>query len=377
MGQNIPVNQPQKQPVLVGIDWADAEHEFLMTGPDGKTQRGTFDQQPEAIAEFIQLCRIQFPMASIAIAVETNNGPLVNSLLEHENVTIYPINPAALASYREAFAHGGGKNDQVDAALILQYLTHYHQQLKPLIPNVPQTRLLSALVRDRRIFVQQRVALSLQLKSLLKTYFPAVLSMKAAKPYAEFLLKLVAKYPNHQAVQKAGKTRIRKLFYGLGNKARIEERIESLFTAQPLTTDQVILSTSARKAQSIAQQLLLLNKSIRQYDLEIRQALNDHPRSFLVDSLPCGTTSKARILAALGDDKQRYPSATSLTAAVGIAPITTQSGKSRYVSSRWATSKFMRQTFQAFAGIVFTRCPWSKAFYDNQISNGKSSSMAK
>jgi len=363
--------------ILVGIDWSDSQHEFVLAGPDGKQYRGAFDQDPTAITSFLTFWKKRMGIDQMAIALETNNGPLVNALLEHDNVAIYPVNPAALASYREAFAHGGGKNDQVDAALILQYLTHYQSHLMALHQDQMETRWLRALVRDRRQVVEQRVDLSLQLKSLLKTYFPAVLHMKAAKPYAEFLLQLIAKYPTLAAINNAGKGRVRKLFYGMGSTARIEERIEVLFKAQPLTTDEVVLNTASRKAQLLATQLLLLNQAIRDYDQEIRQALGQHPLSSVVESLPCGVTSKARIIAALGDDKRRYKSATDFTAAVGIAPITTQSGKSRYVSSRWATSKFLRQTFHEFAGVTIKRCPWSKAFYESQIAKGKTSRMAK
>jgi transposase len=167
------------------------------------------------------------------------------------------------------------------------------------------------------------------------------------------------------------------LFYGLGTTARIEKRIEALFDSRPLTTDQIVLNTSATKAQWLAQQLLVLNQAVRNYDLQIRQALAQHAHRAVVDTLPCGVISRARIIAALGDDKSRYASATDFTAAVGIAPLTTQSGKSRYVSSRWATSKFLRQTFHEFAGVTIKRCPWSQAFYDSQIAKGKTSRTAK
>ncbi len=361
----------------IGIDWADQQHEYALCLPNGKNRRGIFEQDPTAIGDLLGRIQKQAGTPTILMALETTNGPLINALREHSDITIYPINPAALAKYREAFAHGGGKNDKVDAALILQYLMHYRERMKPLQQDSPQTRLLAALTRDRRQFVEQRVDLSQRLIDLLKAYFPAVLNMKAAKPYAEFLLKLIAKYPTLTAVRKAGKARIRKLFYGLGTTARIEKRIEALFSAKPLTTDDTILKTSARKAQWLAQQLLLLNQAVRNYDGQIRQAVAQHPLRSVVDTLPCGMTSRARIIAAMGDDKTRYASATDFTAAVGIAPLTTQSGKSRYVSSRWATSKFLRQTFHEFAGVTIKRCPWSKAFYDNQIAKGKTSRMAK
>jgi transposase len=201
--------------------------------------------------------------------------------------------------------------------------------------------------------------------------------MNPAKPYADFVVKLITRYPTLADVRKAGRARIRKLFYGLGSRERIEQRIAALFENIPLTTDQVLLECGACKAQVLAAQLEILNQSIRQYDRRICQVLQQHDRFPVFDSLPCGSNSKARLIAALGDDLSRFGSAQELAAAVGIAPITTQSGKSRYVSSRWACSKFLRQTFHEFAGITIPRCAWSKAFYESQMAKGKSARMAK
>jgi hypothetical protein len=97
----------------------------------------------------------------------------------------------------------------------------------------------------------------------------------------------------------------------------------------------------------------------------------------VIKSLPCGMKSQARIIAALGDDRQRFASADELAAATGIAPLTIQSGKSRYVGARWACSKFLRQTFHEFAGVTITRSRWAKAYYDQQLASGKSSRTAK
>lgn len=56
---------------------------------------------------------------------EQTRGALINALLMFSDVHIFPVNPAALANYRKAFAHGGGKNDPADAQLLCQYLSHY------------------------------------------------------------------------------------------------------------------------------------------------------------------------------------------------------------------------------------------------------------
>ena len=118
---------------------------------------------------------IQEGFNCFAVALEQSRGPLINALLEYEDVTIYPINPAALANYRGAFAHGGGKSDPVDAALLAQFLEHDRKQLRPLRRDEPLTRELAELVRQRRHLVDLRTPLANELSAVLKAYFPSVL----------------------------------------------------------------------------------------------------------------------------------------------------------------------------------------------------------
>ena len=363
--------------ILVGIDWADAEHTYEMLDPHGQYHQGTVRQTPAALGELLTQWQQQFPEAAVDVCLETSRGPLVNALLEHPHVRLYPVNPNSLANYRKAFAHGGGKNDQVDARLILQFLVRYREQLRPLVPNAPQTRELAALCQDRRGLVEQRVVLAQQLKTLLKAYFPAVLAMSPAKIYADFIVRLLLKYATLEAAQAAGRNKLRKLFFATGTKDKIEQRLDALMDARPLSTDAVLLRTSARHARAICGQLDALNKSIRQYDLLIEQLVKLHTDYQVVGALPCGAKSKARILAALGDDRSRFGSAEELASATGIAPLTTQSGKQRYVSSRWACNKFLRQTFHEFAGLSITNSRWAKAFYESQLRRHKSPQAAR
>ena len=373
-----PVTPSDAKPrILVGIDWADGEHTYVMLDPQGNRQEGSLQQSPAALAELLGSWQRDFPDSLVEVCLETSRGPLINGLLEHSQVRIYPVNPNALANYRRAFAHGGGKNDPVDAALILQFLVHYRDQLRPLQINGPLTRELTALGEDRRGLVEQRVVLAQQLKSLLKCYFPAILLLKPAKIYADFIVRLLLQYATLAEVQAAGRTKLRKLFFGLRAKEQMEHRLDVLLTAVPLSTDAVLLRTSARHVRAICGQLVSLNESIRAYDQEIKRLIQQHANYSLVQSLPCGTHTQTRIIAALGDDRTRYGSAEELASATGIAPLTTQSGKQRYVSSRWACSKFLRQTFHEFAGLSITKSRWAKAYYEQQLSRGKSKQVAK
>ena len=249
--------------VLVGIDWADKVHAWHCVDPTGNVSHGELEQSPRAIAQWIATIRQRCPDASIEICIETSRGALVNALLEHD-VTVYPINPNALASYRKSHAHGGGKSDRVDARLILQFLAERRSSLRPLAQSSPLTRKLAALSQDRRQLVEHRVDLSNELKSTLKTFFPAALDLKPAKMYADFMVAFLLKFSSLTAAQKAGATKLRKHFFGVGAKAKAQERVELLCDATPLTTDDVVVSTCSLKVESMPSKTL--NDALRACD---------------------------------------------------------------------------------------------------------------
>lgn len=364
--------------ILVGIDWADKQHAFHAIDPNGKVHRGNLEQTQSAIAQWIENCVKRFPEARICICIETSRGALINALMEFPNVVIVPVNPAALASYRKSFKHGGGKNDPVDAKLIAQYLQNYRAELRPLVNNSAATRQLETLTTHRRSLVDQRVSLGNRLMGLLKCYFPAVLEMKPAQMYADFVVNLLLKYPTLAQAQSAGSAKLRKLFFATGTKEKLEFRIDILTSAKPMTTDQVVLNTHARLCQCIAMQLRALNKAIKGYDDEIGKQVRQHADYNIVKDLPgAGDKTHARIIASLGDDRGRYRTVDDFQAASGIAPLTIQSGNSCKVAARWAATLYIKQTFHEYAGLSIRQCAWAKAYYEEQLARGKSNQTAK
>ena len=363
--------------VLIGIDWADKTHAWHCVDSAGNVSYGELDQSPVGIQRWVASIRKQSPEATIEICIETSRGAIINALLEYD-VVLYPINPNALSKYRGSHTHGGGKSDPVDARLIFKFLAERRTELRPLLQNSALTRELSALSEDRRKLVQHRVQLSNELKSTLKTYFPAALELGPAKLYANFMMSFLLKFSSLAAAQKAGATKLRKHFFGVGSKAKAQSRVDTLCDAKPLTTDPVVISTCSLQVESICCMLVELNRAIRKYDNLLKELVVTHSDYEIVAHLPgAATKTQARMIAALGDDRSRYQDASSLQCAAGIAPLTSQSGKQRYVSSRWACSKFMKQTFHEYAGLSIGRCRWAKAFYDSKIKAGKTPQAAK
>lgn len=364
-----------KNVVFLGIDWADRCHAFHLLAPEGELH-GTFQQSPSCIEAAVSGWKSQGPGVTLAIAIEQSRGPLISALLEYEGLLIYPVNPAALASYRKAFAHGGGKNDPCDARLLAQYLEHYHQQLRPLKQNSPLTRELTALVENRRGLVDQRASLANELRAVLKLYFPAILELKPAQMYADYVLRLLLACPTLQDVRESSETALREYLRG-GTARRIQQRIDTLKTAMPLTEDQVLVRTSAKRVTSLSRRLGLLNQLIDEYDSDIARLVPQHDDYQIVSSLPATSeTTQARLIAALGDDRSRYKDANALQAAAGIAPLRIQSGRLSLVSARWASSTFLKQTFHEYAGLSIRHSRWARAYYQLQRKRGKTAQMA-
>lgn len=106
---------PQPEPsfaAFVGIDWADTKHDFCLQAA-GSLQRefGILPHRPEAIDAWASDLRQRFGGQPVAVGLEISRGPLVYALQKHGFLVLYPINPASLAKYRQAFQPSHAKAD--------------------------------------------------------------------------------------------------------------------------------------------------------------------------------------------------------------------------------------------------------------------------
>jgi Transposase IS116/IS110/IS902 family len=107
----------------------------------------------------------------------------------------------------------------------------------------------------------------------------------------------------------------------------------------------------------------------------LRNALAEHeahPDFFIFDSLPgAGAVMAPRLLAAFGSQRERYQNAAEVQTLSGIAPVSENSGKSRWVHFHFACSKFLRQSFHEFAAHSILQSQWARAYYELQRRRGK------
>lgn len=365
--------------LVIGIDWADKKHDYYLITSDGQQQRGVFDQTPEAIANWVQKLQTAHPQAALDICIEIQQGALISALLMHDNVRIFPINPLQLSRYRDSQDVSGRKGDPTDAQLIAQFLSNYRHKLRMLSTEDPNTRRLQILVKHRRQIVDARKDRGNELLSLLKQYFPLMVELSAAKIYADFICKMLLKWPTLEKLQRVKPDKLRKFFYACNLRGdHVNTKLQLIADAQPLTTDPVLLESLGMKVNHLVQLLLLDSKAVVSYDRQIKALLKEHADYEIVNSLPgAALQMQSRMIAALGTDRKRFESAQQLQCYSGIAPVTRRSGRSCYVHHRWACTKFVKQTFHEYAGLSITKSIWAKAYYDMLLSRGKKSQSAK
>src|SRR4051812_27537181 len=89
---------------FVGIDWAHRKHDVcLQVAGSSKREFSVLAHRPESIAQWAQALRARFGGRSVAVCVELSKGPLVYALQQYDFLVLFPVNPATLSKYREAF----------------------------------------------------------------------------------------------------------------------------------------------------------------------------------------------------------------------------------------------------------------------------------
>ncbi|CAN5682929.1 hypothetical protein BH20ACI3_BH20ACI3_11370 [soil metagenome] len=132
-------------------------------------------------------------------------------MFQYDFLVLYPINPATLAKYRQAFSPAMGKDDPTDADYLLDLLQHHRERLRVWRPDDEQTRTLRFLVEHRRRLINDRTRLSNRLTALLKGYFPQILDW-----FEDIRTLLVCdfleRWPNLAALRRARPTTLNKFF---------------------------------------------------------------------------------------------------------------------------------------------------------------------
>jgi transposase len=361
-----------------GIDWADQHHDVVVLNDQAKMVKSIQVQHSaqglEQLDAFLQQISGPGNKEQMACIIETNQGLLISTLLE-KGWPVYPVNPRTVDRHRSP---SGAKTDRIDAYLLARSGRADFVDLRRLVPDSQTIEELKQLTRDQDSLIQMQTRLVNQLTACLKAYYPIALSLFCKLQQRSSLLFLQS-YPTLQAVQAASCEQIaqclREARYPRA-KATANTIVQQAHHPQ-LAADAVTTRTKSRLMLVLVAQLLPLLEQIAAYDKEIETLFLMHPDHKIFASLPrAGKRLAPRLLAEIGDDRQRYTNASSLQALSGTSPVQFASGKYAKVHRRVGCIKPLRNALQQFAWQTTRSEPWALDYYQRKRNEGKSHTVA-
>jgi transposase len=360
--------------LVIGLDRSDTKADLCLI--DTRTARRwsqTIDTSPESLQAWLTELRQRYPQARVALVLEQPALNLLGFLEPIDWIILYAINPISLQKFREAFVISRAKDDTKDAYYLAELLLAHHAKLKPWHPEDPQTRLLQQLVTHRRGVIDERTALTNCLQALLKQYFPQALHLCGEELWRPLATDFLLKWPTLQKLQRARPETLSQFYYLHGSRRPnlIQQRLELISNAVPLTQQMALIETFALRVQLICKQLRLVVSSIKHYHQQIHQVFATHEDHDLFDSLPgAGSVLAPRLLATLGSQRDRFAHHKHLQSSSAIAPVTKRSGGKCHIHRRYLCSRFERQSWHEYANESILHCRWAAAFYWQQREKG-------
>ena len=374
-GQTADTDNWRQRTAFVGFDWAGDHHDVVLVDFCGKiVEDFRFDDTAEG---WQLLVKALSKHSDPAVAIETSGGMTVQRLLE-AGYAVYPVNPKAAKRYRERKAPSGTKTDHLDAWSLADALRldgHTWRQLKPYDPLTVELRLLC---RDEVTLIEQRTALICQLKAALHEYYPVVL-----EAFEDWTLRsawaFVEAFPTPEALAKAGKRRWEKFLHThkLYRPETYRKRLDLFAQAETFCGNRATTNAKSMLAVALAGQLRVLQSHLDKFRDQIEKLFAQHPDHDLFGSLPgAGEKLAPRLLAELGDDRDRFDSPQALQCYAGTAPVSYESGKIKRVRFRRACQKALRHSVHLWANLSRATCPWAEAYYRKKRDEGQTHACA-
>lgn len=326
---------------------------------------------PAQLDAWWQNLRETHPQARIAVAFEQPAPNLVAFFAARHPEVIYALNPAATWSYRNALTVSHARNDQSDARDQARFVAHAWAQLTAWQAPREEIAHLERLTLNRRKLVNSRTRLTNRLQATLKRYYPQALEMMNEHLWRPINLAFLRRWPQPAKLRRATMKGLRGFYNRQGSRSqkRWDDRLAVIKNLVPLGA---INPADELEVSIILNQVEVLNAGIKQHDTAIAELVkSEGENAERIAALPgAGPIYTPRIHVALEKYAPNCESPEALAAAVGIAPITDQSGKMRKVQRRLRCDTFTRQSFVEWAKESWKHSIWAEAFYRQREAKG-------
>lgn len=365
--------------ITCGIDWAEGHHDIAIINAGGEVlARRRIDTGVSGFTELEELLAVHATEpAAVPVAIETDKNLLVVAL-QGVGHPVYPINPRAVARYRERHGQAGGKSDPGDALVLADILrTDLHRHR--VMPRISENALaIKALARQHQEAIWAEQQAVSRLRSVLLEFYPQALQAFPQLKH-KAALAVMAAAPTPSQGKRLTRRRVVALLHRCGrrNDDTLVEQILGALKAPALGQQNAVERALGTTVSGLVQVITAMQATVREHEAALAAEFEQHPLAPVLRSAPgLGPVLAARVLAEVGDDPDRFATAQGLRAFAGTAPITRASGRSRFVNARRVRNKRLADACHWWAFSMLTKSPGARAHYDARRAAGDTHNAA-
>lgn len=363
---------------FVGIDWATQSHCVCLLDAEGR---------PVGQREFVHggagltdlrgwlLEQTQAAPGQIAVAIETPHGPVVEMLLEHGFV-VFAINPKQLDRFRDRFTVAGAKDDRRDAHVLGSSLRTDRAAFRQLAVDNPVVIELREWSRMAEELQQERTRLANRLRQQLWRYYPQAAKL-TDDVGNDWFLALWQKVPTPDSAAKASEKTIARVLGAYRIRRLDAATVLKTLREAPLFVAPGTTEAACAHIRSLAARLHLVNQQTKQTQqsldrlcAKLEEEESSSGQSFeqcdvtILRSWPgIGRIVLATLLVEATEPLRRRDYH-ALRALAGVAPVTRQSGKQRFVIRRLACNRRLQNAVHHWSRVALQHDAATRRRYD-------------
>jgi transposase len=347
----------------LGIDWASDKHDLCLLAEDGRILSEfsiTHDLQG-----FQRLQTALQASPQVKINIERSDGLLVDWLVA-QGYAVHITPPYVLAHRRPRRT----KDDRGDAYLLAYLLRIKDPDCRPLPCQGPIVQHLKQLAMTYDLTVREQRRLTNRLIYILQQYYPAILQAFRV-PQSLTCLSFLEAFPTPEAAKALSLPQLEAFLRSL--RYTYIARLDLIYAAlQKPAPQALVVSGHVTALRLLIPLLRCLHLERYRLTKELNAVFETHPQAAWLRSLPgaLGPLTAPRLLAWIGDNRDRFPSAEVLQATAGTAPITRRSGKQNNVLFRHACSHPLRNAIDDLARQSVKHSGWASSYFHDQLERG-------
>jgi transposase len=371
-----------------GVDWGTQSHRLVVVDDSGGVvQEAAIVHSAEglnrlvAVLEKVSGGRLE----SVHVAIEVPRGAVVETLLER-GCQVFVLNPKQVDRFRDRYSMSGAKDDRRDALVLADSLRTDSRCYRRVQPDPEAVVRLRGAVRLRSELAEEEARLSNRLREQLMRYWPQILELGGTdESWIWDLLdkvptpEIAATFPRGQVTKLLQKKRIRRL---------TPDAVVAVLRSRTMHVAPGTTEAASHHALSLIERLRVTCTQTRRCEKDIDSILaemtsedaegeaSDRRDIEILQSFP--GAGRVVVSTAVAEARQnlRDRDYHGLRALSGQAPVTKQSGKSRYVIRRWACNPRLQWAMYHWARVAMRDDVYMAALYKQARDRGKSHGTA-